>query len=1498
MFDRARVVEILAHWALPASAVQDATGRVVAHAAPEATLDAEGRSPLHLAAEFAEKKTLLLLAELYPHCVNLTTSAGDTALHIVAHRKRKDLLEMLKTAGATEVHDRGGIMPAQLISVTFLTRSLANAEKWVSASRPALPFIKAALGGEQAKSEESVVELAAAGKLEALEKLLLQSKSSLNVNWHRPFDRKTALHACCGTGRVCVALLLLHSGALPECLDCDGGSPMHDACASNEPLVSVFLKFGAQPTLANRFGQTPLGLAISRGFLDAAQCLLPHYSMSEELLNATDGEGDSYLHAACRLADPVALVAMLFSRPLLDLNLVSYATHETAVFLALGNSFELFKLFLSDKRTNVNARDRHGTPLIVLVFERPTPHVVLESFLAREGVELNAQDISRGFTALHAASARQDEMAVSMLVSAGADESICSLDDAVAADLRVEKGTSVFKKMFQRSSTKLSRRSSQSSAALADQSETISATVPTAPTADEELTAAVPKDTDLEQLISRVGKMQKGAPPPRPATASLSAAVAAAVAPPSNSSSAVVDVSVNPNAVPVTFATCVSSIDATQTVRDYTPPGNDTLPPAVQRWRTDLAAVRAEQCATNHSEHSAALRQLLPILERMTQSVEQLVAKASLDVAALDAEVRERDAKRIECLACLEMSTLSGKELWALQAREEDILLNCDADQRTDDSDCANVMTLLGTVTSLREGLLKERQKSDSMVRALVAQLQAEVAQHKKWQVESEKLTRINRLLDMRQFLQSVRREKANQESWLEQSLKQEGALRSVVKLQDEARQCQESLSEATRILQRHQLQLEEACRFRDLLQTEGSAASPQELESAAERVATARDRFMSLKTGHSQLVERANALGRSGFPEVWRNISFHIRGGALLSIESFENLRPLRPPHIFVGEKDGRSFVLKARKVGQDKKARRAFDTELFILKRLRHPLVVQLEATFQQGDTFYLVLPFYPEGTFRDWLQRQGGPTSLDRPVAKNMFRGVLQALTFLHSNQICHGDVKLENILIDKEKPVLADFDTSEDGSFFDVTQTSAMAPGTLLYMAPELFETGSRVTTMSDMFSFGVCIFLAHFTAEVYLPPKASHVQLPNDRDVNLRNLLEMLLSRDPLARPSADECLAHPWFRAVSTERGEDAASTQLELFREMLRLTKNGIRGFPVRAKLAPDRVVQDGLTLFSSLENQTRPLRVQFEGEKGSDAGGVTTSLYRRFFGEILADTSLFERRSGGSFLPAPAALAESMRAFGIAVSRCLFDERVVDLRCASAMFKFLFSAPCDFGDLESFDEPQAHQLKGLLRCPGVETFGLTFEFVDATDETLVTDANKEHFVRRKIEYELVLSRKRALEAVKEGFWSLLALHKPLKLLGWRECVVLLSGSTFLSPAMICSALVFDGFAVESQVPAFLVAVLEELSLDMLRLFLFFVTEQPTIPFGGLRNPRNHAPVDKITVKASRSPLDALPTSSVCFYCLHLPLYQTKDVLRAKLEVAIRETGTSLDLR
>ena len=76
---------------------------------------------------------------------------------------------------------------------------------------------------------------------------------------------------------------------------------------------------------------------------------------------------------------------------------------------------------------------------------------------------------------------------------------------------------------------------------------------------------------------------------------------------------------------------------------------------------------------------------------------------------------------------------------------------------------------------------------------------------------------------------------------------------------------------------------------------------------------------------------------------------------------------------------------------------------------------------------------------------------------------------------------------------------------------------------------------------------------------------------------------------------------------------------------------------------------------------------------------------------------------------------------------------------------------------------------------------------------------------------------------------------------------------------------------------------VVNEMTLEQKKKFLIFVTANDRVPVGGLGNLRmiidNHGSVEQ------------LPTASTCFNYLHLPPYESKEVMREKLLYAIENT-------
>ncbi|KZS89672.1 kinase-like protein [Sistotremastrum niveocremeum HHB9708] len=117
--------------------------------------------------------------------------------------------------------------------------------------------------------------------------------------------------------------------------------------------------------------------------------------------------------------------------------------------------------------------------------------------------------------------------------------------------------------------------------------------------------------------------------------------------------------------------------------------------------------------------------------------------------------------------------------------------------------------------------------------------------------------------------------------------------------------------------------------------------------------------------------------------------------------------------------------------------------------------------------------------------WMKNGSAPRFLDEnPQVDRMelLLGIVNGLSYLHSQGVVHGDLKGENILItDKGTPVLADFGLATfDGTDFTLvsSSTGGGVKGTPRWMAPELLGEGdvaSKVSRESDIWALG-CIFL--------------------------------------------------------------------------------------------------------------------------------------------------------------------------------------------------------------------------------------------------------------------------------------------------------------------------------------------------------------------------------------------------------------------------------------
>ncbi|CAL4990438.1 unnamed protein product [Urochloa decumbens] len=115
-------------------------------------------------------------------------------------------------------------------------------------------------------------------------------------------------------------------------------------------------------------------------------------------------------------------------------------------------------------------------------------------------------------------------------------------------------------------------------------------------------------------------------------------------------------------------------------------------------------------------------------------------------------------------------------------------------------------------------------------------------------------------------------------------------------------------------------------------------------------------------------------------------------------------------------------------------------------------------------------LVEEYMPNGSLKDIVNEP----QLDWSSCFCIFKGITQALHFLHQKRIVHKDVKPANILLDYDmNPKLADFGAAQVLHGTDDYVFENYVIGDMNYIDPVYMTTG-RLSTKSDVYNFGVTL----------------------------------------------------------------------------------------------------------------------------------------------------------------------------------------------------------------------------------------------------------------------------------------------------------------------------------------------------------------------------------------------------------------------------------------
>jgi serine/threonine protein kinase len=255
----------------------------------------------------------------------------------------------------------------------------------------------------------------------------------------------------------------------------------------------------------------------------------------------------------------------------------------------------------------------------------------------------------------------------------------------------------------------------------------------------------------------------------------------------------------------------------------------------------------------------------------------------------------------------------------------------------------------------------------------------------------------------------------------------------------------------------------------------------------------------------------------------------------------------------------------------------------EMDIMARLRHPHLLSMSQitivdlgiptstiSGQHPKTTLAISMPLAEDNLADYMERH----SLSLPEKLNFIKQILLGVDYLHSEQILHLDLKLENVLVlgNPLRVVIADFGLSIYTDFFGKRFFDRESI-TLTYRPPELFVKSKEFDRSSDVWSVGMlALYLLMGVKHIFPDIKTKNVKnqltktmKDKDRLNTLHNYLKPIirsesersivchfldrcLSYTPINRGSTSELINHQVFTMFNNSSNLNQAPRGISLY--------------------------------------------------------------------------------------------------------------------------------------------------------------------------------------------------------------------------------------------------------------------------------------------------------------------------------------------------------------
>lgn len=371
-------------------------------------------------------------------------------------------------------------------------------------------------------------------------------------------------------------------------------------------------------------------------------------------------------------------------------------------------------------------------------------------------------------------------------------------------------------------------------------------------------------------------------------------------------------------------------------------------------------------------------------------------------------------------------------------------------------------------------------------------------------------------------------------------------------------------------------------------------------------------------------------------------------------------------------------------------------------------------------------------------------------------------------------------------------------------------------------------------------------------------------------------------------------------------------SNKRNLFRQRLRAYRGDAKYETIRLHVRRSDIFIDSYHQLRhrSAEEMRGKLAVQFVGEDGMDAGGLTREWFETLAKEMFnPNYALFAPAGGRPSTFHPNSLSyvnpDHLSFFGFVgrvVGKAVHDNHTLKAYFTMSLYKNLLRRKVHPQDLEALDPDYFKSMKYILQPNGTKGLDLTFtadldtfghyELIDLKENgasTPVTEDNKDEYVQLMCEHKMIHSVKQQLDTFMKGFHELVP-SELISIFDDKELELLICGLPVIDLNDLRRNTEYHNYTEQSTTIKWFWKFLGEFTEEQKAWLLQFVTGTSQVPLEGFKSLVGMRGPQKFSIHRAGGCTDRLPTAHTCFNQLDLPEYTTEEIFRQKLLQAIEE--------